>query len=162
MQLNIEQEVSTLQRMTAGQVHERYVKVMGEETRSRHKKYLIRRIIWRLQAKAEGDLSIRARRRAELLANDAEVRVTPPRNMALPAPSGVTVVLEVPAAHDNRLPTPGQSLRRQYKGRTLVVDVLQDGFQFDGQRYKSLSAVAKAITGSHCNGFRFFGLGENR
>jgi hypothetical protein len=161
MQLNIESEVAKLRRMTSGQLREHYAKIMGEETRSRHKTYLIRRINWRLQAKAEGDLSIRARRRAEQLANDAEVRVTPPKDMPLSASTGRTVVLEVSASHDNRLPTPGMSLRRQYKGRTLVVDVLQDGFEFDGQHYKSLSAVAKAITGSHCNGFRFFGLGEN-
>jgi hypothetical protein len=161
MHLDIEREAARLGRMTAGQLREYYVKVVGEETRSRHKTYLIRRIIWRLQAKAEGDLSIRARRRAEQLANDAEVRVTPPKDMPLPASAGGTVVLEVSASHDNRLPTPGMSLRRQYKGRTLVVDVLHDGFEFDGQHYKSLSAVAKAITGSHCNGFRFFGLGEN-
>jgi hypothetical protein len=40
----------------------------------------------------------------------------------------------------------------------LQVQVQQDGFVFDGQRYPSLSAVAKAITGSHCNGFLFFRL----
>lgn len=160
MQLNIESEVVKLRRLTAGQLREHYAKIMGEKTRSRHKTYLIRRIIWRLQAKAEGDLSIRARRRAEQLANDAEVRVTPPKDLTLPASTSATVVLEVPASHDTRLPTPGMSIRRQYKGRTLVVDVLHDGFEFDGQHYKSLSAVAKAITGSHCNGFRFFGLGE--
>jgi hypothetical protein len=159
MQLNIDLEVAKLRRMTAGQLREHYAKIMGEETRSRHKTYLIRRIIWRLQA--EGDLSIRARRRAEQLANDAEVRVTPPRDMALPAATGATVMLEVSTSHDSRLPTPGMSIRRQYKGRTVVVNVHSDGFEFNGQHYKSLSAVAKAITGSHCNGFRFFGLGEN-
>ena len=49
---------------------------------------------------------------------------------------------------------------RKYKGKTLQVQVLQRGFAFDGQVFKSLSAVAKAITGSHCNGFWFFGLGQ--
>jgi hypothetical protein len=41
---------------------------------------------------------------------------------------------------------------------TLQVQVQEDGFVFEGQRYPSLSAVAKAITGSHCNGFLFFRL----
>jgi len=40
----------------------------------------------------------------------------------------------------------------------MTVNVLTDGFEWDGARYSSLSAVAKAITGSHLNGFRFFGL----
>lgn len=72
MQLNIEKEVAALRRMTAGQLREHYAKLFGEESRSSHKTYLIRKIAWRLQAKAEGDLSIRARRRAEQLANDAK------------------------------------------------------------------------------------------
>jgi hypothetical protein len=40
----------------------------------------------------------------------------------------------------------------------LIVAVLDDGFEFEGQKYKSLSAVAKAITGAHWNGYHFFGL----
>ena len=55
---------------------------------------------------------------------------------------------------------PGTIITRQYKGQTLQVRVLADGFEFDGAVYNSLSAVAKAITGSHCNGFLFFRLGE--
>lgn len=160
MQLNIEMEVAKLRHMTAGQLREHYAKVIGEETRSHHKTYLIRRIIWRLQAKAEGDLSVRARRRAELLADDAEIRLTPPKDPLVAGQAGATVVLDVPTSHDLRLPTAGMSIRRQYKGRTIVVNVLSDGFEFKGEHYKSLSAVAKAITGSHCNGFRFFGLGD--
>ena len=161
MQIEIEREVAALRRMTAGQLREYYAGVFGEESRSRHKTYLIRRIAWRLQAKAEGDLSIRARRRAEELADDAEVRVTPPRDTPLPTTTGATVSLDVPACHDRRLPPPGTSIKRQYKGRTIQVDVVTDGFEYNGQRFKSLSAVAKAITGSHCNGFRFFELGDN-
>ena len=43
-----------------------------------------------------------------------------------------------------------------YKGRQLVVNVIEDGFVFAGQKFKSLSAVAKHITGSHCSGQAFF------
>ena len=59
---------------------------------------------------------------------------------------------------DQRLPPPGNVLRRLYKGRTLQVRILQDGFAYEGQIYPSLSAVAKAITGTHTNGFLFFRL----
>ena len=40
----------------------------------------------------------------------------------------------------------------------MRVLVTADGFEYEGMRYASLSAAAKAITGSHCNGFRFFKL----
>ena len=51
-------------------------------------------------------------------------------------------------------------LTRNYKGQTLQVEVLAEGFAYGGQTYKSLSAVARAITGAHCNGFWFFRLGQ--
>jgi hypothetical protein len=154
MKLNIAKEVAALERMTVGQLHERYVEVFGEPVRSRHKQYLIRRIAWRLQANAEGGLSERALRRAEELANVADVRVTPPRGA-----TGASRTATPPASvSDRRLPSPGTTVTRRYKGRTLSVTVLPDGFEYDGERYRSLSAVAKAITGSHMNGFRFFGL----
>jgi hypothetical protein len=53
---------------------------------------------------------------------------------------------------------PGSVLARTYKGESFHVKVLANGFEFENQIYKSLSAVAKAITGTHCNGFMFFGL----
>jgi hypothetical protein len=53
---------------------------------------------------------------------------------------------------------PGGILTRLYKGQQLQVTVLQSGFAYGGQVFASLSAVAKAITGSHCNGFHFFRL----
>jgi hypothetical protein len=77
--MNVENEVDALQQMSTGELRERYAEVFGEEPRSRHKAYLIRKVAWRLQANAEGDLSERARRRAEELAVDADVRTTPPR-----------------------------------------------------------------------------------
>ncbi|MBX3356691.1 MAG: DUF2924 domain-containing protein, partial [Phycisphaeraceae bacterium] len=134
----------------------------GEQARSRHRQYLIRRIAWRIQANAEGGLTERALRLADELANDADVRVTPPRPSSGRVSESVRprpTERDLPAHHDPRLPRPGNAIVRDYKGRRLVVNVLDDGFEWDGVRYPSLSAVAKAITGSHLNGFRFFGLG---
>jgi hypothetical protein len=65
-------------------------------------------------------------------------------------------MLRLPA--DERLPRPGSILTRRYKGRTLQVEVLEHGFTYAGQVYRSLSAVAKAVTGSHCSGYLFFHL----
>ena len=53
-------------------------------------------------------------------------------------------------------PAAGTEITRTYKGRQLVVRVTEDGFVYEGQKFKSLSAVAKHITGSHCSGQAFF------
>jgi hypothetical protein len=59
---------------------------------------------------------------------------------------------------DDRLPPPGTVLTRKYKGQLVQVRVRPDGFEYEGEVFTSLSAVAKKITGSHCNGFLFFRL----
>jgi hypothetical protein len=153
------QQLADLKRQTVAALRDRYAELFSEPTRAGNRAWLIKRIAWRLQALAEGDLSQRARQRAAELARDADLRLGPPRALR-PA------VFEADASkkgrstrtHDPRLPPPGTLLRRRYKGMVLQVQVQEDGFVFDGQRYPSLSAVAKAITGSHCNGFLFFRL----
>ncbi len=158
--LDIAKEVAGLEQMTVGQLQDRYAEVFGEPVRSRHRAYLIRRIAWRLQANAEGGLSERALRRAEELADIADVRVTPPKWAPSAKRRGETDagVAQIPVATDPRLPSAGVAITRKYKGQTITVTVLSDGFEYEGERYRSLTAVAKAITGSHVNGFRFFKL----
>src|SRR5262249_55021275 len=92
-------------------------------------------------------------------ANDADLRSTPPRPPradAAPAPPAAPAPALPPTPLDRRLPPPGTVLTRKYKGALLQVRVLPSGFEYEGLAYKSLSAVARAITGSHCNGFLFF------
>jgi hypothetical protein len=156
MDLDIEREVAALKRLTVGQLRQRYTQVFGEATHVGNKPWLVRRIAWRLQAQAEGDLSERARRRAAELANDADLRLSPPRASAKPRqPTSADTPRR---GNDRRLPPPGTVIVRHYKGRTLQVRVLAQGLSYDGHVYPSLSAVAKAITGSHCNGYLFFRL----
>jgi len=59
---------------------------------------------------------------------------------------------------DPRLPTPGTVISREYHGQLIQVKVNEDGFEYEGRPYRSLSAISKAITGAHWNGFLFFGL----
>lgn len=59
---------------------------------------------------------------------------------------------------DVRLPLAGAVLEKKYKGREIAVKVLEIGFEYNGKYYKSLSAVACAITGQHISGYHFFGL----
>jgi hypothetical protein len=165
MELNIHKEVAAMQRLGAKQLRGRYAEVFGETTTANNKIWLIRRIAWRLQALAEGDLTERARRRAEELGNDADLRMNPPRPKVADCPQAMATPVAVLPFRDVRLPPVGSVLVRKYRGQTLQVRVLADGFEFEGAVHTSLSAVAKAITGSHCNGFLFFqitGKGGNR
>ena len=57
---------------------------------------------------------------------------------------------------------PGTVIARAYKNHRIVVHVLDNGFHWDGQTFKSLTAVAKAVTGSHWNGYHFFGLRKDK
>lgn len=82
MALNIAKEIAALKNMTVGQLRARYEEVFGEATQAGNKDFLFKRIVWRLQSLAEGDLSERARRRAEFLARDADLRTTAPRTPA--------------------------------------------------------------------------------
>jgi len=155
VELNIVNEVATLERLSVGQLRQRFVELFGETTKASNRTWLVKRIIWRMQALTEGDLSERARRRAAELARDADLRLNPPQRKTTTTPPPPEPI-RVPAPVDQRLPPPGTILTRPYKGQRVQVQVLTEGFAFGGRVYASLSAVAKAITGSHCNGFLFF------
>lgn len=151
----IEREVGKLQKLPVARLREKYAEAFGEPTRTGNKAWLVKRIAWRLQALAEGDLSERARRRAAELANDADLRLNPPKPKPAAEPADDSEPLRT---NDPRLPPPGSILTRPYKGGVVQVRVLAAGFEYDGQTFPSLSAVAKKVTGSHCNGFHFFRL----
>lgn len=149
-------DIAALQRMTTSDLRRRYAEVFGDQPASWNRVWMLRRLAWRLQALAEGGLSERARQRAAELANDADLRMTPPRSKADNAAPERTATVAPPAKADDRLPPPGTILTRRYKGQIVQIQVLHSGFAYQGQVYPSLSAVAKAVTGSHCNGFLFF------
>jgi len=157
MDLNVAKEVAALRRMTVPELRAKHVALFGEETRSGNRAGLVKRLAWRMQSLAEGGLSERARSRAAELGSDADIRLSAPREAAPPAP-GRTCVAELPVAPDRRLPMPGAVLTREYKGRIVTVTILPDGFEYEGEVYKSLSAVTKVITGTHWNGYHFFDL----
>ena len=162
MSLNVGKELSALRRMPVAQLRTKYAEVFGDETRTGNKDWLVKRIIWRLQALAEGDLSERARQRALELANDADVRRGPPASPhPTPQSAARTMTTKLRVTCDSRLPIPGTTITRNYKGEMLQVQVLPTGFEYEGEMFKSLSAVAKKITGSHTNGYLFFNLTKN-
>ena len=152
-------EIESLRRASLAGLREKFREVFQEETSSRHREHLFRRIAWRLQALAEGDLTERAITRAKEIAQDADLRKVAPEDFfSLDGNSIQTTRAGSRRQQDNRLPLPGAMLRRKWKGRTILVEVLAKGFRYENQQYSSLSAVALAVTGTRWNGLAFFGL----
>jgi hypothetical protein len=153
-------EIEGLRKATLAVLREKYQEVFQEATRSRHREHLFRRIAWRLQALAEGDLSERARVRAQQIAQDADLRKIAPRDFFTVEGETVrtTAGNQNRRQYDSRLPLPGTLLRRTWKGRSILVEVLAKGFRYENRTYSSLSAIAVAITGTRWNGLAFFGL----
>ncbi len=97
--------------------------------------FLRRVLAWELQAQAQGGLPAAVRKRLDALASGTAKAPTP------------------------KVKTGGRFLR-EWNGVTHVVDVVEGGFLWKGERHRSLSAIARAITGAHWSGPRFFGLQE--
>ena len=143
MRLDIDQELAELEELTVPELRARHQELFGEPPRSAHKQHLVRSIAWRMQALAEGDPSERARRRADELAHDADIRLRAPqprRPRVVKRPAKKT---HSPSGRDPRLPMPGTLLVRRYRRETLQVKVLEQGFEYDGRIYGTLTAVAR-------------------
>ena len=122
-----------------------------------------RQIAGRLQAATEGGLPESARQHALGIARDSKLRLriganVERRSKGLGLQHAVTT--RIVSDCDSRLPMPGSILIKKLKDRTVMVKVLASGFEYDGRRYQSLSAIAAEVTGTKWNGFVFFGLGK--
>jgi len=166
MAMNIHAELKRLGSLSTPQLRAKYAELFGEATRCNNRPYLFKRICWRLQADAEGDISERARQRVIELADDANLRLQAPpstlgesripKGTAPPTHNAGAAIASIRMPRKSIDPMPGTTLWREYKGRQISVIVLPRGFEYEGKVYRSLSAVANAITGSHWNGLKFF------
>lgn len=142
--------------MPTGELRKLWRETFREDPRSGNVPWLRRRLAWGLQAQALGGLSEAAKQRIEDLTPIALASMPwGHRSFSERNPS------VSPAKRDRRIPAPGTTIARRYKGQTLEVLVREDGFEYDGAIYASLTAVAKVITGSHWNGHLFF-FGRSR
>ncbi len=157
MGASILSQIANLQRLSVAELQGEWLRLYGEPTRSRNKNYLWKRLSWRVQELANGGLSDDARKRINELDAEGFIRARTP-NVAAPAADP-----ERRPARDPRLPSPGTVITKQYKGRELRVVVRDDGVEFDGTMYGSLTELTKVITGcKSINGKLFFGLTQRK
>jgi len=128
---NVSREVAALTTMSLGQLRLEWERRYGAVPRHRSVDLLRRVLAWRIQADVFGGLDAPTRRMIE---SDGPVRVSP---------------------------TPGMRLAREWAGRRHEVVVIESGVVYDGATYRSLSAVARHITGMAWNGPRFFGMRQD-
>jgi hypothetical protein len=138
-------EIAELRAMRVPELVERYAAVFGKPPRCKQPTWLWRRIAWKLQEQRFGGLSVAAKARLEELIAEIE----------LPRGTGRVVCETVKRVGST---TPGTTVSRFWKGRQIRATAVEGGWEHEGTFYKSLSAVAKTITGSHWNGKLFFGL----
>ena len=157
-QASVMAQIQALQQMTVRELKVRWRELFGEDSRSCNRTYLWRRLAWRVQEIAFGGLSERAKARIEELNRDGDLRMLPPRTWQPPAADARPADAPRRPLRDPRLPHPGSTISRLYKGHEIRVSVLEDGFEWNGRHYASLSALAREVTGQRWNGLLFFGL----
>ena len=146
---DISGQIEALKTMGTAHLLVRYKELFGDKANPGKRVFLIRQLAHRIQEKGMGGISPAVRDRIQEL-----VRTYDPINkISVKTKAGKTAV-----GRDGRLPMPGSFIVKTYKGNRIEVKVLEDGFEYQGALYKNLSAVAKAVTGDHWNGYMFFGL----
>ncbi len=130
----ITEEVRALARLDLAGLRAEWRRLIGPPPALRSPELLRWMLGWKIQAAAFGGLDVETRRRLR-------------RRSSTRAPVAA--------------PTPGTRLSREWKGVAHEVEVLADGYVHAGSCYRSLSQVARAITGSRWNGPRFFGLRDS-
>ncbi|MGE8143483.1 DUF2924 domain-containing protein [Novosphingobium sp. NPDC080210] len=133
--------LAALKTMTVKELKAEWSKLMGSDAPNNSSQFMIQRLSYRIQELAFGGMSKPLVRTLDALADEYE---------------GKKVRKSVIA--DPRNPIIGTRLVRGWNGTEHTVTVMKDGFDWNGQRFKSLSAIAKTITGTNWNGYRFFGL----
>ena len=146
-------EVSALNGKPLKDLKEKYQKLYGpKKVVPVNRTFLVKRIVYKLQEQKHGGLSQTAKDKADALIKKHD----PVNNKSAKSKNGDAKK----ANRDPRLPIPGTIIAKVYKGKKLEVKALEKGFEYKGKVYRSLSAIAKDITGNIWNGFLFFGLME--
>ncbi len=153
--LLVDQEVAALGDLSREELAERWTKVYGHAPpKGLQRDFLLRAAAWHVQVSKLRSLSPSAR--GMLRTTTAQMK----KHFAEHAGESAAEP-DAPASPENtprKQFSPGTRLVRDWNGRSHVVDVLEEGFAFEGRLHKSLTAIARQITGAHWSGPRFFGL----
>jgi len=143
--------IAELHRLPMPELTERWRVLMGGDAPPYNKAFLVKRLTCRLQELAHSGLPMDALHTMEHALDAAGYDAAGGERDATRAATPT-------ARRRPGLPMPGTRLLREWQGRQYDVLVTHDGFEFEGRPYKSLTAITKAITGTHWNGPHFFGL----
>jgi hypothetical protein len=145
-------EIAALNNKPLKDLQTHYKQLYGQnKTVPGNKTFLVKRIVYKLQEQKHGSLSQAAKYKANILIN----KYDPVNNQSVRSKNG-----DVKKSNrDPRLPIPGTIIAKLYKGKKLEVKVLEKGFEYKGKVYRSLSAIAKDVSGNIWNGFLFFKVG---
>ncbi|QAT17574.1 hypothetical protein BU251_07510 [Candidatus Velamenicoccus archaeovorus] len=149
-------QILELREKSIGELQGKYAELFpGQQTPSNNKVYLWRKIAYRLQELEYGGISVEAQNKIQQLIQQFD----PINNKTLrPDDALKERPKKTKLSRDKRLPIPGTVIIKEYKGIKLEVKILESGFEFRSKVYKSLTAIAKEITGAHWNGYLFFNL----
>ena len=137
-------QLATLETMTMAQLHEKWRDLYGGEPPQYKRQFLLKRLAYRIQELFYGGLSAAAKTHLKQVAeNDPVARVD---GRVTDSPPGQADILA------------GTRFVRIWKDRRYEVLAHENGFEYDGRIFRSLSAVAREITGTRWNGKLFFGL----
>ncbi|HUU45738.1 MAG TPA: DUF2924 domain-containing protein [Acidobacteriota bacterium] len=158
-------QISKLQKMDLAGLRAEYERVFGKPTKSRNRKQLFAQIAKKLQAEPDDEKPETTSAKPMLTATFEPKRKRQAKGAKAGKTSGKSKKAETKkrqpkpiGARDPRLPKPGTTITKTYKGKTINVRVLEHGFECGGKEFRSLSAVAKHVTGAIWNGYLFFGL----
>ena len=146
-------EIKKLRAMKVPDLVDRYTEVFGKPPRVKHREHLWKRIAWKIQEQKFGGLSELAKRRLEELISEIDLPLAQNQR-------SVSGFVKNPRRPDD--PAPGTVLVRQWHGQEIRVLALEHGYEWNGELFRSLTAVARAVTGSKWNGRLFFGLTKRK
>jgi len=158
MEASVATRISRLQKMDLTELREEYEKAFGEPTKSRNRKQLFGQISRKVQDDRATKKAENAPARPTLTVKFEPKRKGKGGGKKKKAAEKKPVNTRPLGQRDPRLPKVGTTISKKYKGKTINVRVLEKGFEYDGRQFRSLSGVAKYISGSIWNGFLFFAL----
>lgn len=147
MSHNVLSQIAQIRQLSFPELQERWRALFGTEPPAYNRRFLVKRLIYRIQELAYGGLSESAQSWMADILQDAGLD-----DQA--SISGKGRIQKRP----QDAPLPGTRLAREWNGKRYEVTIALGGFIYEGRRYRSLTAITKVITGTHWNGRAFFGL----